>query len=169
MTDLLKHLLISQFEASLAMYKQRIEVCPADHWDGKIANDTFLQTAYHALFYLDLYLSPDESAFALSDLNIKGGDDRQQGIQAGLGKEDLLLYVEHCLEKIRTVVDSETAESLQGPSGISWRKTSRAELHVYNIRHFQHHIGQLSTFLRRISNENNLSLKMIWVGEGWKS
>jgi hypothetical protein len=40
-------------------------------------------------------------------------------------------------------------ESLAGPSGIKFRKCPRLELHVYNLRHIQHHTGQLSAFLRR--------------------
>ena len=168
MTEYLKQILISQFEASLAMFKQRIEVCPEEYWEGKVGADTFRQTAYHALFYLDLYLTQNDNTFVLSDLNEIGGDDRQPGICPGLSKEDTLKYIERCRAKILGVVASETAETLQGESGFSWRKNSRAELHIYNIRHFQHHVGQLSTYLRRISDEHNLSLKLNWVGEGWK-
>ena len=33
-------------------------------------------------------------------------------------------------------------------SGFSWLPMSKLELHFYNIRHLQHHIGQLDDRLR---------------------
>jgi hypothetical protein len=162
-----KKILTSQFEATLSMFKQRIEICPAEYWEGQVATDTFRQVAYHALFYFELYLSYEKS-FQLSELHIKGGDDRQAGLCPGLSKEDTLQLIERCRQKISESLATETKESLEGESGFSWRKFSRGELHIYNIRHFQHHVGQLSTYLRRISNEHALDLKLNWVGEGWK-
>lgn len=107
------------------MFKQRIEVCPEKYWDGKVGADTFRQTSYHALFYLDLYLTQNENVFGLSDLNVLGGDDRQPVICPGLNKEKTLEYVERCRNKILNMIAHETAETLQGNSGFSWRKTSR--------------------------------------------
>jgi hypothetical protein len=43
---------------------------------------------------------------------------------------------------------SETRESLERESGFRWLPFSRSELHVYNIRHVQHHTGQLSAYVR---------------------
>jgi hypothetical protein len=40
---------------------------------------------------------------------------------------------------------------------------SRAELHIYNIRHIQHHAGQLSLRLRLETGEG-----VDWVGSGWR-
>ena len=165
--EYLKQILTSQFEASLAMFRQRIDVCPPEYWEGKVSTDSFRQVAYHALFYFELYLS-HEKTFQLNELHTKGGDDRQAGLCPGLSKDDTLLLVDICRKKIYESLAGETEESFYGESGFSWRKTSRGELHIYNIRHFQHHIGQLSTYLRRISNEHDLSLKLNWVGEGWK-
>jgi hypothetical protein len=41
MIEYVKQLLMSQFEASLAMLRQCIAACPPEHWEGKIANGTF--------------------------------------------------------------------------------------------------------------------------------
>jgi len=167
-TEFLKNILIGQYEASLSMLKQRVEVCPVEYWEGKVGRDTLRQSVYHALFFLDLYLAQTEHTFAMNELHQKGGDDSKEGISPGLDKADTLLLIEHCRKSIHLSVGKETEESFQGESGFSWRKHTRGELHIYNIRHFQHHIGQVSIYLRRISDENNLSLKIEWVGSGWK-
>jgi hypothetical protein len=65
MIEYLKQILTGQFEAALAMLNQCVQACPPKHWEGKIANDTFRQVAYHKLFFIDLYLSPNEEAFTL--------------------------------------------------------------------------------------------------------
>jgi uncharacterized damage-inducible protein DinB len=162
MTEYLKQILTSQFEASLAMFKQRIEVCPPEYWEGKVGADTFREIAYHALYCFDMYLSENEESFPMRDLYIKGGDERKDQVSPGLSKDETLLLVEICRQKIDESMTIETAESLIGDCGFDWRKMTRTELHIYNIRHFQHHVGQLSTYLRRISDEHNLSLKLIW-------
>jgi hypothetical protein len=165
MTDLLKTILRGQYEASLLMLQRCVRECPDDHWEGKIANDSFRQIAYHTLFYTDLYLEPSEHAFTLRDLNHRGGDERGPTLSAGLSKDDTLSYAEVCLKKVPESLDRETPDSLQGPSGFSWRRISRAEMHIYNIRHIQHHTGQFSAYLRRVDPAIKGNLKALpWVG-----
>jgi hypothetical protein len=55
MIEYLNTILIGQFEAALCMLSECIQKCPQDHWEGKIANDSFRQVAYHTLFFVDLY------------------------------------------------------------------------------------------------------------------
>jgi uncharacterized damage-inducible protein DinB len=69
-----------------------------------------------------------------------------------------------CRRKALDTLSAETAESLWGPSGFPGRPATRAELHVYNIRHVMHHAGQLSAFLRRV----DASIDPRWVGSGWR-
>src|SRR2546421_8357803 len=133
------------------MMNQCVQLCPPEHWEGRIANDTFRQVAYHTLFFVDLYLSPNEEAFALRDVHHRGGDERSDaGPSAGLPRDDTLAYLAVCRRKALETLASETRESLEGASGFSRLPFSRAELHAYNIRHVQHHTGALSAYLRRI-------------------
>jgi hypothetical protein len=165
MITLVKTILTGQFEASLCMLKECIQKCPQEHWEDKIANDTFRQVAYHTLFWTDLYLSANEAAFQLRDVHQRGGDDRSDsGPSVGLDRDEALGYVAFCRAKGLEVLTAETAESLQGPSGFSWLALPRAELHLYNIRHIQHHTGQLSAFLRRIVHDG----ERWWVKTGWR-
>jgi hypothetical protein len=165
MTDYFQSILTGQFEAALCMLHDSIRKCPPAHWEDKIANDPFRQVAYHILFWVDLYLSPGETAFQLRDLHQRGGDDRlDNSVSYGLSKEETLAYLAVCRQKMLQTLAGETAQSLQGPSGFSWLPFSRGEVHLYNLRHVQHHTGQLSAFLRRIVTDG----ERWWVKTGWR-
>jgi uncharacterized damage-inducible protein DinB len=168
MIEYFRKILAAQFEASLCMMNQCVAACQPDHWQGRIANDTFRQIAYHTLFATDLYLSPSEEAFKLRNFHRHGGDERGQTISPGLNKDETLTYVAICRQKAFDALEAETLESLQGPSGFSWRKFSRGELHVYNIRHIQHHVGQLSAYLRRVDEVQRDPKALPWIGSGWR-
>ena len=168
MLEQIKKSLVSQFEASLCMVNQCIAACQPEYWEGKIANDTFRQVAYHTLFFTDLYLSPAEDEFELRDLHSQGGDERGDAVSPGLSREETLGYAAICRQKVTESVGAETGDSLKGPSGFSWRKISRLELHVYNIRHIQHHVGQLSAYLRRVDPNFKDPKALPWVGSGWR-
>jgi uncharacterized damage-inducible protein DinB len=150
MIDLLKTAITGQYAAALAMLKNCVAQCPQEQWESKVANDTFRQVAYHTLFFVDLYLSPSMEAFTMRELNLRGGDERQPVASQGLNREDTLAYVTLCQEKVVRTLSAETAATLGGPTGFPWLTFSRAELHVYSVRHIQHHTGALSAFLRRL-------------------
>src|SRR5262249_18513593 len=78
-------------------------------------------------------------------------------------KPFLLSYIQHVRGKAQDTIARESAEVLSGPSGFSWRKCSRAELHIYNIRHIQHHSAQLSLRLRL-----DTDVDIPWVSHAWK-
>src|SRR6266536_1815743 len=163
----LNQILRNQFDAALCMFNQCIAACPQEHWEGKIANGTFRWVAYHTLFFVDLYLSPSEDAFELRELHRIGGDEREPVTCIGLNKDETLAYVPICRAKMIQTIDSETPESLAGPSGFSYRKFSRGELHINNIRHVQHHGGQLSAYLRRaVPTLDHGALP--WSSSGWR-
>ena len=168
MTEYLKTILTGQFQASLSMLNQCVRLCPPEHWEGMIANGTFRTIAYHTLFFVDVYLSPREDDFELRDLHHRGGNELIDGAPTvGLPKDDTVGYVEICRAKLLESMASETAASLAGPSGFSWLAISRGELHLYNIRHIQHHTGQMSAYLRRVDVGLKDSTVLRWVRTGW--
>jgi hypothetical protein len=71
--------------------------------------------------------------------------------------------MEHCRKKASAVIASETSDTLSAPCGFERRGFSRAELHVYNIRHIQHHAAQLSLRLRLDAKQD-----IPWIGSGWR-
>src|SRR5437773_3426403 len=111
MLDYFKQILAAQFEAALCMMNQCISACPTEHWEGKIANDTFRQVSYHTLFFVDLYLSPNENDFEMRDLNHRGGDERGPTLSPGLSNQDTLSYVAICAQKMIQTIAAEKSES----------------------------------------------------------
>jgi hypothetical protein len=168
MLDHYRQILTGQFEAALCMLHHCIAQCPPEHWDGQLASLTFRQIAYHTLFFVDLYLSPGEDAFELRDLHRRGGDEREPVVSPGLSQSETRSYLTLCREKMLATLAAETLESFAGPSGFPQRTFSRGELHLYNIRHVQHHAGQLSTYLRRVDERFRDRLALPWIGSGWR-
>ena len=165
MIDYFKTILTGQFEASLCMLDKCIRECPPEHWESKIANGNFRQVAYHTLFYGDLYLCPSLEAFEPTEV-YRRGCLRPAGVATcvGLTKDDTLAYLAACRRKAVQTLAAETPQSLQVGAGFPWLSLSRGELHWYNIRHIQHHTGQLSAYLRRATG----SQEDWWVDSGWQ-
>lgn len=164
MVALMKSIVQRQFEAALAMMNDCLKKCPAERWDGMIANYSFWQVAYHTLFFVDYYLSSGEDEFQVREhLHPRNWRDGEEEIpERRVERQELLGYLTICLEKLRRAVAEETAESLARPCGFTRRNFTRAELYLYNMRHVMHHTGQLSAFLRR------LDVQPDWVSAGWK-
>ena len=167
MLDYVQQVLTTQYEAGLSMLRQCIAACPPGHWEDKIAQGTFRWVAYHTLFYTDLYLTTSNEAFELRDFHQRGGDERGPQAMPGLSQEETLAYIPLCRDKMLAAVAAETEQSLLGPSGFFWYDITRGEMHLVNIRHIQHHTGQLSAFLRRIDDRFNDGKTIRWIGSGW--
>lgn len=166
----------SQFRAALAMLDQCITRCPDEHWEMTIGKYPFWQVVYHTLCFVDCYLSPSNEEFT------RAVEARQKAEAAGASafnpqprgmvelddeypsrrftREELLKYMTMCREKLDSTIPNESEGVLAGPSGFSWLKFSRAEAHVYNLRHVSHHTGQLTAALRRVGVDTS------WVKGG---
>jgi hypothetical protein len=168
MSEHFKHIVAAQFDAALAMLKQCIEACPENQWDTKIANGTFRWVVYHTLFFVDFYLTSSEHDFRKRGFHEIGGDEREPVACVGLSKADSLEYMAICRQKMGDTIAAESEEKIEGPSGFSWLNFSRGELHLYNVRHVQHHTGQLSAWLRRNAATCEDSKALPWVRSGWR-
>jgi hypothetical protein len=158
-----------QYEASLAMLDECIRRCPEQHWDGRVAKFTFWQIAYHTLGFTDLYLSPTEAAFQPRDLHPRGLREIYDDVPSRrFDQGELIGYAAICRDKAVETLATETPESLRGGSGFSWLPISRGELHIYNIRHIQHHAGQLGAYLRRVEPAWQDPNVLRWMKTGWR-
>ncbi|HET6252115.1 MAG TPA: hypothetical protein VFE47_30800 [Tepidisphaeraceae bacterium] len=171
MRDTLSELLAHQYEASLCMLNLAIVRCPQASWDEPVAALKFCQAAFHVLFFTDLYLQPSDDVDALKrqpfhiehKANFGDYEELEDRAQVLLYEKSFVLsYLQDVRRKAEAVTARESADVLAGPSGFRRRMCSRAELHVYNIRHIQHHAAQLSLRLRLDSN-----IEIPWVGQGW--
>lgn len=166
-------LTLSQFRAALAMLEQCITRCPDEHWDAIIGKYPFWQVAYHTLCFVDCYLSPSNDDFtreveARQNTGATAFNPQPRGMAELEGeypsrrftRNEMIQYAAMCREKLDATIPNESDETLAGPSGFSWLKFSRAEAHLYNLRHVCHHTGQLSAALRRAGVDTS------WVKAG---
>jgi hypothetical protein len=170
MLDTCRRMLISQYEAALSTLNACVKSCPNAAWDAPVANLKFCQVVFHTLFFADLYLETSQSTLRGQSFHrerphfFRDYEELEDRAQTLLyDRATILEYLDHCRGKARSVVSDETEKTLCGPSGFEWRKFSRAELHVYNIRHIQHHAAQLILRLRLDFKQD-----IPWFGAGWR-
>jgi len=171
MSELFKQSVKVQYEASLAMFVDALRQCDDDDWLKPVGVRAFWEVAYHNAVHAHLYLSASYEAF-------EGKPDWAGEFSGSLGimpeppyepvdpgppvdRLKTLAYTEAVHPKIHASLDAETEESLNGPSGFFWLGFSRAELYLYELRHLQHHTGQLCAVLRTAGKDVD------WVGSGW--
>lgn len=155
----MKEAITSQYQAALDMLTSTIEQCSDRLWTDPRYQNAFWHLACHALFYTDLYLQASESAFTPSPLHRDNYGDLSRKDLPVLSKPDLLDYADYVHSGVPAAVDA--LDLAQGDSGFAWLPFGRLELQFYNIRHLQHHTGQLSDRIR-----NDLALSTPWVRRG---
>lgn len=153
MTTAWTELMRRQFGAGIDMLKRAITRCPEEVWGDRNANPQFWYTAYHTIFWLDLYLSgavegyrPPEP-FGLDELDPSGLLPGRVYTQA-----ELVTFLEHARAHLHAVLDGLTEERACARGTFRWGEPTFLELLVYNLRHVQHHTGQLNLILRQRTN-----------------
>ena len=152
----------SQYHAALAMLQDTIEVCPADLWVSDRYTNQFWRVVYHTLYYTDLYLQPSEAAFIPWEHHRPGLHRLEAGAETGdpivpYSREDLRGYCRGCGDRVDALVDR---LDLAAPdSGFSWYSMPKLEHQFVNLRHLQHHTGQLADRLRQVAGRG-----VRWVG-----
>lgn len=165
MPDLVKAL-SSQYHATLTMLENSVKQCPSQLWEDQKGTNKYWHIAFHTLFYTHLYLHDSEIQFEAWEkhleqyeyLNYQPETTAKDG--AVYSKEDLHEYLTLCKDRVDTYLPT---VNFTEPSGFSWLPFDKLELHLYNIRHAQHHTGQLGDRLRE---HEQMSLR--WVGKGLK-
>ncbi len=170
MLEHFKELVINQYHASLQTLDLCVDKCPKATWQAPVHDLSFCQAAFHVLFFTDLYLGHDIESQKAQDfhethINVFRDYEELQPRKPELMYEQTWIktYIEHCRNKVTEVIDNETEASLTADQ-VWWKRTSsRAESHIYNIRHAQHHAAQLILRLRL-----NHNVEMPWIESGWR-
>lgn len=153
-----------QYHASLAMLGEAIDVCSESLWTAEDYKNRFWHIAYHALFYTHFYLQTSEADFQpwakhRKDYQYLGprpwAPDTAARIGSPYTKDDAKEYLEFCRGEVAAKVP---ALDLAADSGFSWLKFNKLEVQFYNIRHIQHHTGQLADRLRA-----GMNIGLPWV------
>lgn len=135
-----------QFGAGLDMLSGSIGSCADQIWqeDGR-----FSQLAYHTLFFLDYYLTKEPVGFSQPS-HFSYSEFEEEPELVIFSKSDLILYLENCRSKAKNFIFSLDETQLK-KRWINESKTmdfSMLEILLYNLRHVQHHVGQLNLLLR---------------------
>lgn len=145
-----------QFDAAFAMLAAAIEQCPADVWTDATYGPAGWKLAYHVLHYTDAYLHDGWDAHQQADwahpnaFAFEGKwstPPREVEVPDVVYEPDrLLAYGEEVKQRARDIVGS---RSLDDPSPFAHIQGRRLDVYVYNLRHLQHHVGQLGMLTRR--------------------
>jgi hypothetical protein len=150
MDTVYKTVIWPQFGAAIDMLDNAMRECPEAVWSDRARNPEFWYVAYHTLFWLDFYLNDSPEGFAppapfdLAELDPAGLLPPRVYTQ-----DELRNYLQFCREKCRKTMDSLTDEKAREEHVFGKANFTRLELHVYNLRHVQHHAGQLHLLLRQ--------------------
>jgi hypothetical protein len=165
-----KALVTNQFEAAFCTLNACIDRCPDTLWNQPVGSFPVSLVAFHTLFFADFYLEADESSFKSQPFHADHAaifaDYEQLEYREPVSRYEkgfIKAYLDYCRQKALKVIGAETEDSLNGPSGFARRTCTRAELHVYNMRHIQHHAAQISLRLRLDAN-----VDIPWIGSGWR-
>ena len=114
---------------------------------------------YLTYFFTDFYLSEDEKTFQAMDGHVEKahflpGDYQEYGgivttPETAFTQDQLLAYADHCLCKCQETFEKLTDKRALERCGFWWYELNVGEFLLNNLRHTQHHTGQLMLLLRR--------------------
>lgn len=131
-----------------ALWEQGLWPDEPDQWVAQ-GFGTFWYVGYHALFWLDLYLTGAEEGFAPPPPFDLVEMQEGESLPRVYSQAELLGYWEHCRRRCQATIEAMTPEQAQHICRFPWGEIAFAELHMYNMRHVQEHAAQLQLFVRR--------------------
>lgn len=154
-------MLWKQLGAAIDMLDNTIVACPDVVWRQPVWYDPsvpserteFWYVAYHALFWLDLYLFGSEEGFAppVPFALIEQDDATGPLPERPYSRDELRAYLAALRQKCRTTFETLTDEQARQPVTFGWMEegevVSYAELQLYSMRHLQGHAAELSLLL----------------------
>jgi hypothetical protein len=139
------NIIASQFGEAL---DNAISAWPESLWDAANDPTAYWYTAYHALFWLDLYLygagegfvPPAPFTLAEADLN---------GLlpERIYTTDELRTYLDHSRQKLQNTLNGLTDEKASQRCTFGWGQVSVAVLLLYNMRYVQQYASQLSLII----------------------
>ncbi len=163
MTNTFKNCLCKNFLAAIDMFKNIVALCPGKVWEH---DKKFFYLTYHTAIFLDYYLSNPVKEFhpslpytVLENLPAEAIDDVIP--DKFYTKEELIDYISAIRKKCQALIQDVSDEKLKK----RWITDEEMNLHglcpplvsnyhvleilFYNLRHLQHHTGQLNLLLRQ--------------------
>ncbi|MCG8350147.1 MAG: DinB family protein [Chloroflexales bacterium] len=145
-----------QFGAAIDMLDNALRACPDELWHSRLWDtpserpeySQFWYLAYHALFWLDLYLTGAEEGFAPPPpFTLIEQDEEGPLPERPYTKDELQAYLADCRQRCQEKIEALTDEAAQRRCRFGWGEVSFAELLLYSMRHVQEHAAQLNLML----------------------
>jgi len=157
----LQKVLWNQFGASIDMLNDIIAMWPDQYWN---LDNKFYYLCFHTFLFLDYYLTipPTNYTAPLPFTMISPEEIPQYAVDDLLPrklytKKELLVSLQTCRQKCKHLIFGLAHETLEHPwldqpddiVGGSTLRYSVLEILLYNLKHVQHHVGQLNLLLRK--------------------
>ena len=147
-----------QFGAAIDMLGEALRDCPDELWEKKGWEDqadqwvaagfsAFWYLGYHALFWLDLYLTGAEKGFVPPLPFDLVEMDANEVLPRTYTRAELLGYLDHCRRRCQETILAMSNEQAYRLCRFPWGELPFAELQLYNLRHVQEHAAHLGMFL----------------------
>ena len=145
-----------QFGAAIDTLDDMLRACPNALWSEPLWEDPsarpeiaqFWYRVYHALFWLDLYLTGAEEGFTPpAPFTLIEQDENGPIPERPYTKDELQGYLEDCRQRCQETIETMTDAEAVRRCRFGWGELSFAELLLYNMRHVQEIAAQLSLLL----------------------
>ncbi len=158
MTIIDNGMLWRQYAVAIDDLGRALRACPDDLWEQPLWSDqpdqwvaagfsAFWYLGYHALFWLDLYLTGAEEGFAppppFNLVEMVAGE----ALPRTYTRAELLGYLELCRGRCQATIGAMTTEQANRLCRFAWGELPFAELQLYALRHVVEHAAQLHLFL----------------------
>ena len=138
-----------QFGAAIDTLDDSIKLCPDHLWTAVLWKDAedarfgqFWFVAYHAVFWIDLYLAGYNEGFLPPAPFVRGRLPEQP-----YTKEQVQSYLAGCRRKCQSTIEGLTEERASQICKFDWVEASFVEMQLYCMRHVQEHAAHLSLLL----------------------
>ncbi len=148
----LRQVVREQFGAAVDMLENAMRACPDPLWDDASlpVPRRFWYQAFHTLFWLDWYLADSMESFGPPRPFTRDEFD-PAGVypERAYTKAELFDYLTHGRERLRVKLDALDDASAMRRTHVRSKEFSTLELHLYSMRHVQHHAAQMNLLLRQ--------------------
>jgi hypothetical protein len=154
--------LCKQYQKRFAIIKEAIEKYDEHIWDDCVGykSPTWM-IVYHALFYTNIYCSSSEKEIEHWEYEREGYNDYKvvhdlisKGDVISYSKKEMLEYSAFIESRIDKYLSKIEPEKKCWPF---WYDETQLEFHINNLRHLQHHIGEI---IER--HDIKMDLRYIW-------
>jgi len=146
----LRDSLAAQYGAAIETLRRVVEACPDDLWPVPPDGMSFFYIAYHTAFFLhfDLSAVPEPDYIPPEPFTRSEFEDATLPPRI-YTQAEVLQLIDHAKVLFESSVTNMTEERAMQRFRSSWMDFSIFELHLYGMRHVQHHAAQLNLILRQ--------------------